>query len=80
MSTIKTVLAGVGLAAVGYGVYKGAQYLAENTGSSSSEYGDEVYAIIEKARAEAEAELEGQQLDEPMSAPNTFDGNAAPVL
>ena len=64
MSFIKTVLAGFGLATVGYGAYKGAQYLIDNRGSSSSDCGEEVNTIIEKARAQADAEFADVGLDE----------------
>lgn len=64
MSFIKTVLAGVGLATVGYGAYKGVQYLIDNRGSSSGDCGEEVNAIIEKARAQAKAEFAGMGLNE----------------
>ena len=64
MSFIKTVLAGFGLATVGYGAYKGAQYLIENSGSSSGDCDDEISDIIEKAREQAEAEFADVGLDE----------------
>ena len=64
MSLIKTVLAGVGLATVGYGAYKGAQYIAQTTVSSSGDCDDEISAIIEKARQQAEAEFADVRLDE----------------
>lgn len=56
MSFIKAVLTGIGLAAVGYGAYKGVQHLIENSDVSGN-CGDDVNAIIERARAKAEAEL-----------------------
>jgi len=61
MSIIKTVLAGVGLATLGYGAYKGMQHLIENSDVSGS-CGDDVNAIIERARAKAEAELADTEL------------------
>jgi len=64
MSIIKTVLAGIGLAAVGYGAYKGTKYLIDNSDVSNGDYGDEVNAIIEKARAQAEAEFAEMGLNE----------------
>ena len=52
MNILKSILAGMGLAAVGYGAYKGVQYLIEN---NSSPDGDEISAAIEKARTRAGA-------------------------
>ena len=61
MSIIKTALAGVGLATLGYGAYKGVQHLIENSDVSGN-CGDDVNAIIERARAKAEAELAATEL------------------
>ena len=63
MSIIKSILAGIGLATVGYGAYKGAQYLIESNVASSGDHGDEVSAILESARAQAEAEFADMGLD-----------------
>ena len=63
MSIIKSVLAGIGLATVGYGAYKGAQHLIESSVASSGDHCAEVTAIIEKARAQAEAEFADMGLD-----------------
>ena len=80
MSIIKAVLAGVGLAAVGYGVYKGAQYLIDNSTPSSGDCGDEVNTIIENARADAEADLARKGLGDLEPSSIIIDSNLAPAL
>lgn len=64
MKMLKAVLAGVGLAAVGYGAYKGLRRLAEGADTTHDDRGNEVDAIIEKARAQAVAEFIEMGLDE----------------
>ncbi len=80
MSIIKAVLAGVGLAAVGYGAYKGAQYLIDNSTSSSGDCSDEVNTIIENARADAEADLARKGLGDLEPSSIIIDSNLAPAL
>ena len=80
MSIIKAVLAGVGLAAVGYGAYKGAQYLIDNSPPSSGDCGDEVNTIIENAATDAEADLARKGLGDLESASTIIDSNLAPAL
>ena len=64
MSIIKSILTGIALAAVGYGARKGAQYLIDSSDASNGDHGDGVDAIIEKARALAEAEFSDMGLNE----------------
>lgn len=64
MKILNAVLAGAGLAAVGYGAYKGLRRLADGAETSHDDHDNGVDAIIEKARAQAEAEFIEMGLDE----------------
>ena len=59
MSMINTILAGIGLAAVGYGAYKGAIYLFDGNAGLRGGHDEGVDAIIERTRTQAEAEFAG---------------------